>query len=207
MNPIIFPGLEYEHFYMCSFAEKIKRRRRYSLRIMYQQRKSAGHVAFTVCQCTLQRETNVLNNILNTGDVIVCAIYINRGSLQDTLPSRYINRTWTPNGNEKGNKLKDLPQYQKLTTHTYNKMKHCCCIPLLTLKKYSLFPALASLLSGPLCQLSSTKQLNTFYCLNGNEKWASTEKKSTGLLRAHIRAHMYKIEKDLCGTNFTKKNT
>ena len=30
-------------------------------------------------------------------------------------------------------------------------------------------------------------------------------KKSTGLLREHIRAHMHKIEKDLCGTNFTKK--
>ena len=31
------------------------------------------------------------------------------------------------------------------------------------------------------------------------------KKKSTGLLLAHIRVHMYKIEKDLCGTNFTKK--
>ena len=31
------------------------------------------------------------------------------------------------------------------------------------------------------------------------------EKKATGLLRAHIRAYMYKIEKDLCGTNFLVK--
>ena len=30
------------------------------------------------------------------------------------------------------------------------------------------------------------------------------KKKYTWLLRAHIHAHMYKIEKDLCGTNFTK---
>ena len=85
-------------------------------------------------------------------------------------------------------------------------MKHCCCIPLLTLKIYIFCVLRYHLCCLAHCTNSLPRNSWIFFIASmATKNGLVLKKKSTGLLRAHIRAHMYKIEKDLCGTNFTKK--